>query len=367
MTINQENKTKSTAEMILLWAKENNLFRRDSTEQAVDFEEEEGTQVSNRAFNAAETIAIFRKRSVNYVVYDELNSIVTVFTSGRLTKGEIKSIPFKTENDVTINYAHGGAPLVRPATGSSHTKPVWHKDGVVACGSSIHPIIECGAGTFGALVKDQNGTIFGLTNNHVSGGCNYSTPDVPIVCPGPLDACETKIDPFTIGRHTKLLTITDGLPENVDISNNYDAALFKITETNRVSSSQAFKFDTPSKVESPHGLMKVEKYGRTTGHTIGKVIGQYATPIDVHYSYGNFRKAVYFSDAWVINGENNEPFSEPGDSGSLVVGTNSGGERVAVGLVFAGNPQTGQTFVLPLKPMLDRLGVELLSGHNAEI
>jgi hypothetical protein len=40
------------------------------------------------------------------------------------------------------------------------------------------------------------------------------------------------------------------------------------------------------------------------------------------------------------------------------------GSKQAVGLVFAGNEQRGQSFILPLLPILNQLEVELVYGHN---
>nr|ABC25300.1 hypothetical protein [uncultured marine bacterium Ant24C4] len=360
---NQQDTQRNAAETVLAWAKDNNLFRRETTDQAIDIEEGPES-VSNKVFSADETLEIFKKKCINLVFFDEANEVVTILTAKKLTRAEEQSLPFRFKNEVTINYSHGGVPQVKSPSTQPHVQPVTEKGGIIACGSSINPVDIVGAGTLGAIVKDKSGAFYGLTNNHVSGGCNYSAPEIPILCPGPLDAKNCAIDPFTIGRHKNLLQFVDGLPENVDISKNSDAAIFALSKPDRVSSYQGLSQDTPKHIGVPMGMMKVTKHGRTTGLTRGKIIGISASPIDVAYSYGNMKKVVYFDDVWLIKKENDKPFSEPGDSGSLVIGTDSTGQKIALGLVFAGNPHFGHTYMLPLNPILTKLGVELVHGHN---
>ena len=55
------------------------------------------------------------------------------------------------------------------------------------------------------------------------------------------------------------------------------------------------------------------KSGRTTGLTYGKIVDVNAT---VKVNYGNNRICT-FTDQVIIKGDK-EPFSEPGDSGSLI-------------------------------------------------
>lgn len=365
--LDQTQKTRLAAEAVLLWAKDNNLFRHNTTEVAIEIDEPIAEEMGERTFSSDTTLEIFKKKSINMVLFDEENSIVTVLTANKLTKAEEKALPFQFNNGVEINYLQGGLPQVKVPLGVGHIAPVTHKGGVVSCGSSIHPVNSVGAGTIGAIVRDQNGDLFGLTNNHVSAGSNYSTPSLPILCPGPLDGNRTDIDPFTIGRHHRLLALMDGLPENVDISKNIDAALFKLSDPKKVSSLQGNICDTPSNVIAPYGQMKVEKVGRTTGHTRGRIIGVTASPLDVHYTFESLRKIVYLDNVWMIQGENGRMFSESGDSGSLVMGLDANNNRCAVGLIFAGNTQQGLSFMLPLNPILTEFGVTLVDGHNAKL
>ncbi len=94
----------------------------------------------------------------------------------------------------------------------------------------------------------------------------------------------------------------------------------------------------------------MQKYGRTTGHTVGKVSGINAT-IDVGYRVGTAR----FERQVVITGTR---FSAGGDSGSLIVTKGMLlADRRPVGLLFAGTATT--TIANPIDLVLDRFGIEI--------
>ena len=99
--------------------------------------------------------------------------------------------------------------------------------------------------------------------------------------------------------------------------------------------------------------LKDQKYGRTTGHTLGEVSGLNAT-IDVAYRDGS----ACFEGQIVITGRG---FSAGGDSGSLIV---TDGllmvDRRPVGLPFAGTQTT--TLANPIVAVLERFGVHVDDG-----
>ena len=88
--------------------------------------------------------------------------------------------------------------------------------------------------------------------------------------------------------------------------------------------------------------MQIQKSGRTTGHTTGKIRAVQAT---VKVNYGE-NKVLIFEDQIVANA-----MSKPGDSGSLVLDM----KNRAVGLLFAGS--TLSTVINPIKPVLEMLKV----------
>lgn len=359
---------KEVAENILLWAKKHNLFSKVPVEEAIESEDFDREMVPQQMFSAVGVEDILRKRSINLVTYNEADRKVVIFTNSKVNQTEKKLLPFSTKNSIQIEYATGGIAQVKGSpTHPDKTLPyTMHKSKYYSCGSSIYPVNCQGAGTLGALARNEAGDIYGITNNHVSGACNNALPGLPILAPGPLDANEDGIDPFTIGRHEKLLPINDGIPENIDITQNYDVAIFKIADSSRLSSMQGDNYDTPANCINPVAGMRVQKYGRTTGLTEGQIIGISASPVPVMYNLREYsiKKTVYFNDVFVIQGNDGAMFSKPGDSGSLVVGFNEKGERIAVGIVFAGNEGRGISFMLSLPKMLHHFGLTLLSGHN---
>ncbi|MGW6778963.1 hypothetical protein ACWF50_13080 [Brucella pseudogrignonensis] len=367
---NQTSKIQSAKELaedILAWAKIKNLFAKVPLDDAVDFLD--GNRFNNqidRSFKSQATEDILRKKSINLVGFDEENKKVVIFTNGKISKAEEKILPFNTDGFV-IDYLQGGIAQVKGNPPLPEIpSPFYLHNGMYTCGSSIYPAHCIGAGTLGLLTVDNAGQIFGLTNNHVSGACNNAMPGLPILAPGPLDATETACDPFAIGRHSRLLPINDGIPENIDISVNWDASLLSLCDANRVTSMQGTYYDTPSVVREPKPSSIVKKVGRTTGLTKGKIVAQAACPIPVDYLVNEYgvKKKVFFETVYIVEGENGQPFSRPGDSGSLVVSQDENGIMESVGLVFAGNEQRALSFILPLPAILDKLNVSVLSGHN---
>jgi hypothetical protein len=95
-----------------------------------------------------------------------------------------------------------------------------------------------------------------------------------------------------------------------------------------------------------------------TGKKLGTVTSVEVDSITVEY-YGGLKKAD-FSGVIEVDGPRGEPFAEPGDSGSLVVDQ----DGKALGLVFAGSQKgssknRSKAYVIPIKPVLDELGLEL--------
>jgi len=137
-----------------------------------------------------------------------------------------------------------------------------------------------------------------------------------------------------------------------------------LCETNRIDAAIALTSADDVGAETPEGGygsprawtesaklgMKVQKYGRTTGYTLGEVTGLNAT-IDVRYAVGTAR----FENQVVISGRG---FSAGGDSGSLIV--TKGvlmGDRRPVGLLFAGTATT--TLANPIDLVLERFDIRV--------
>jgi hypothetical protein len=222
----------------------------------------------------------------------------------------------------------------------------------------------------GCLVRDGTGVLYGLSNNHITGGCNFAGVGLPILAPGVVDVAPNNVAPFTIGFHARSLTFISGSADNVDPTANLDGAIFRIGNEAHVSSFQGAAYDTPALVGDIAANMTVEKVGRTTGHTTGRVNSQIhgAHPIMFTAPLYNFSSIVSFEPVFAIVGQT-DLFSDNGDSGSLVTSVNSTGQRIGVGIVVGGMndgsaPGKKITIALPIRPVLLGLGVSLVSGHN---
>jgi len=320
---------------------------------------------------------LLRQKHLLSIVYNEESRCVFLYTKKKVYAKDMKVLPSNI-NSCGIAYPQGTVDEIgkmpAQAQGAAFSV-VADPAGTTryACGSSISPGNSRSAGTMGALVRDDTGEIFGLTNNHVTGLCNHSSVGVPILAPGVVDVAPGALHPFTIGLHKLVLEMNVGTQGNIDVSRNTDAAIFSIVNPAIVSSLQGGLYDTPIAIADPVEGMIVEKVGRTTGHTRGKIMGRELGPLKVACTASEYEFSghILFDGTWMIHGEG-EAFSTGGDSGSLIVQIDGDGNRAAVGLVFAGGPDSMapggyRTFFLPIRPILERLQVQLVGGHNADL
>jgi hypothetical protein len=80
--------------------------------------------------------------------------------------------------------------------------------------------------------------------------------------------------------------------------------------------------------------MKVVKVGRTTGITTGYITSTNGSGVQVNYGTPQSPRMAVYSNVITIVGENGQPFSLPGDSGSVILEADSG---QPVALLFAGD------------------------------
>jgi hypothetical protein len=247
----------------------------------------------------------------------------------------------------------------------------------VPTGVSVgHPDIT--AGTIGARVT-RDGEFFVLSNNHVLANVNRGSPGDPILQPGSYDGGASPGD--------AIATLTDFEPIKFctvyfiwiicQQSNSIDAAIAR-------STAGALGFATPggeygslegygapsSVLQAAYGNpsiigdenlaqligVAVQKYGRTSGRTVGSVDGANAT-VDVCYDQ-SCTLVARFVDQLIISPGG---FSAGGDSGSLII-TNDAAKN-PVGLLFAGSSST--TIANRIDLVLNRFGVTVDAGAIA--
>jgi hypothetical protein len=314
---------------------------------------------------------VLQNRGISYVGINEPNNTIIVFTKKRLSVGERKQFtPLATRRTIAneairIEFVHGNIVQVQPNPPPPPTAPPYVQiNDRYTCGSSIYIGSEKGAGTLGCLVRDAADVLHGLSNNHVTGGSNYAMPGLPIMAPGMADVAANGRDPETLGHHARAYPFIDGIPDIVDARENIDAAIFEIRDVDRVSSMQRNEYDTPA-VSLPMAVgMTVQKVGRSTGLTNGTVIAELFDFEQVGYHIDIMRgfKSVYFRSLFVVRSATGV-FSAPGDSGSLVVTADPTGNKIAVGIVVAGNDE-GNTLCLSIDRILTYFGITLVAGHN---
>jgi Peptidase family S64 len=179
------------------------------------------------------------------------------------------------------------------------------------------------AGTFGAVVE-KNGKKFILSNNHVLANENALPKGSPIFQPGLLDDNNP--------ARNRIAKLTDFIPLAVNKANKVDCAIAEVDNSliNPRPMPKVNKLQSGQPVTASVGLA-VEKVGRTTSYTTGKIMDVSAN-VKVKYDLG----VLTFADQIVIVGDDGT-FSQGGDSGSLIVDREA---KAPVGLLFAGGAHT---------------------------
>ena len=206
------------------------------------------------------------------------------------------------------------------------------------------------AGTLGCFVQDKAGVPLVLSNNHVLANENRARRGDHILQPGAVDGGTNPGDRVgTLLRFVRLkptaANLVDCAVATVDEAIQHRS---NIRGLGKVAGLFAGNLKT--------GLT-VAKLGRTTGLTHGFVTAFELDNVVVSYDIGNLR----FDDQVEIEGAGDAPFSDGGDSGSLIV--NDACEGVA--LLFAGGDQGGRngrglTYANPLSTVLKQLKVSLV-------
>lgn len=223
-----------------------------------------------------------------------------------------------------------------------------HRPLIIGC-SVAHKKVT--AGTLGGFVKRRKGddTCI-LSNNHVLANENNAKRGDAILQPGPYDKGKSG---DAVGK------LADFVPLRLRGRNHVDSAIAVVSpliayDVKRIPGIGVLKGVFSGTIED--GL-QVRKAGRTTGVTRGRVTAFEVDDVVVEYDLGNVR----FDDQIEIEGSGSEPFSDGGDSGSLIV--DSG--RFAVAQLFAGTDSGGRngmglTYATPIQAVLDSLKVDLL-------
>ncbi len=262
---------------------------------------------------------------------------------------EVELISRQARGEVDVRY------VGRVSKRAAVTTPPWYqqRQRPLLIGCSIGHVAVT-AGTLGAFVRPRGGggKPCLLSNNHVLANENRGKRGDEVVQPGTLDGGKAPGD--------AVASLGDFIRLKKRGANLVDCALGEIAD-------DSVAFD-PAKLRGlgklagvGHAFLdegtEVAKLGRTTGLTRGRVTAFELDNVVVGFDLGDLR----FDDQIEIEGTGDGPFSDGGDSGSLIVGSDKRG----VALLFAGSDQGGAngqglTYANPLHAVLDSLKVELL-------
>ena len=257
------------------------------------------------------------------------------------------ALPASLDGHAVVTEVTGPFRALEPPPSSDITDPRRTFPRPVPIGVSTGQI-DVTAGTIAARVVSGS-EVFALSNNHVYANRNQAKVGDNILQPGTVDGGANPSDAIGILHDFEPIRFCQPFPACPE--NRIDAAIASTTADNLGNSTPSNGYGTPRSETAPARLgMPVQKYGRTTGHTTGRITGVNAA-MNV-----NFRdRTARFTGQIVVSGTG---FSGPGDSGSLIVADGSGSEaRRPVGLLFAGSQTT--TLANPIDLVLDRFDVEI--------
>jgi hypothetical protein len=267
---------------------------------------------------------------------DELS--VVVYVAEKLPKDQIDPDAFIPESmdGVLVDVMATGEIFAQPNKGKYRPVP-----GGVSVGQAKVPAV----GTTGCLVtKDRK--LFILSNNHVLAmklDCTAARKGDPIIQPR-----DGGIDPQDrIALLSEFIPIKFG---GTDI-NYVDAAIGQTNSRLVTPLNKCFGKISANPVPCRPSLL-VKKCGRTTQLTKGKIKECNGT-FKINYCRG---KLALFKNQISITSLTPNPFSQPGDSGSLIV-TQDGNKPV--GLLFAGSNVI--TIANPIQRVLSDLKVTIVA------
>lgn len=262
----------------------------------------------------------------------------------------IDEIERAAANEVDVRYVGRVRKRVAP----------WHQ-------TRVRPVVigaSCGhfsvtAGTIGFFATSRTGVGI-VSNNHVLADENRARPGDAILQPGSWDG--GGLDD-AIARLGQFIPLSNVDPNRVDCAFGDllpDVLHDSSSLTEALGPGEVAELQGTTNVADleGEGTYRVEKLGRTTGHTLGRISAIEVDDLVVSYDTGT----LLFEGQIEIAGID-APFSQGGDSGSLIYTTDS---RRVVGLLFAGSDQGGDgslglTFANPISDVTDSLDVTILT------
>lgn len=265
----------------------------------------------------------------------------------------------------------GSRSRVSPSAATATVNP-WYVAPPAPIGVSTGNGNICLAGTIGARVKNGS-KYYALSNNHVYARENKALIGEQVLQPGLFDAYYPSNDCTGTGNLTQIGTLSAF--ETIKFGcrlififyvcdrtkdNTIDAAIAEVSRDSSGNllvgnSTPADGYGTPKSGAGVAAILNqlVQKYGRTTKQTNGKITGINATVV-VGYTSGVAR---FVNQILVSKRSQTDPaVLQAGDSGSLVV---TDPDKNPVGLLFAGNGDGSQGIANSIGRVLTRFSVTI--------
>lgn len=251
----------------------------------------------------------------------EFSIAVRLQAKSALLQSFVDRIVAKAGREVDIDYvgrikAFATAEPTDPTALRKVCRPL-----VIGC-SVAH--VASTAGTLGLIARHRKtGRTVMVSNSHVFAQAGQAKIGDGVTQPGRLDGGGT-------GDHVAALF--DFAPFKNPGANLIDAAIALIDDNVAIVPNQVAgvgAITVPDDAPLLPGI-KVSKLGRTTGLTHGEITATELDDVAVDYDVGT----LVFDNQIEITGLPGAPFSDRGDSGSLVVDD----QLRAIGLIFCGNP-----------------------------
>lgn len=201
-------------------------------------------------------------------------------------------------------------------------------------------------GTLGAMVRRGNQSPMVLSNNHVLANENKAKTGDPILQPAPADGGEDPED--------RVATFSACVRLKFPGPNAVDCAVAALQPGIAFDSSHIDQIGILAGVRS-HALSKgdsVLKLGQTSGKTTGTISAIELDNLVIGYDSGD----AVFDGQIEIESSSTAPFSQLGDSGSLIVDA----DLNAAALLFSENDQ-GQSYANLMTTVLSALSVQLMT------
>lgn len=208
------------------------------------------------------------------------------------------------------------------------------------------------AGTLGAFVRSDANPRMILSNNHVLANENHAGQGDLILQPGPFDGGQNPAD--------RIGTLANFIPLDFSGRNHVDCAVAVLDDGINFDSAGLNGLGRLAGVRN--GSLNVQdpvmKLGRTTGATHGEVTAVELDNVTISYDNGD----ATFDGQIEIQPTDPGPFSQGGDSGSLILD----GDSKAAALLFAGSDTGGSaghglTYGNPIEAVLQALSVDIIT------